>query len=85
MMAAALDTGSTFGGMGSSREAMISSLIEPSILVSLFTLGLIARSFSLPEIIMSVQNTGIPLSNPVYIMVFLAMVIVLIAEACRIP
>ncbi|NLM21209.1 MAG: formate hydrogenlyase [Peptococcaceae bacterium] len=85
MMAAALDTGSTFGGMGSSREAMISSLIEPSILVSLFTLGLIARSFSLPEIMMSVQNNGIPLSNPVYIMVFLAMVIVLIAETCRIP
>jgi len=44
MMLAALDTASTFGGMGSSREAMISSLIEPSILVTLFTIGLIAKS-----------------------------------------
>lgn len=46
IMLAGLDTASTFGGMGSSREAMISSLIEPSILVSLITVGLIARSTS---------------------------------------
>ena len=35
MMLAALDTGSTFGGMGSSREAMVSALVEPSLLIVL--------------------------------------------------
>ncbi|WP_368294511.1 respiratory chain complex I subunit 1 family protein [Dehalobacter sp. TBBPA1] len=85
MMAAALDTGSTFGGMGSSREAMISSLIEPSILVTLFTVGLLSGSTSLPRIMQTVQVTGFPLAHPVYMMVGLALLIVIIAETSRIP
>ncbi|MFA6809030.1 MAG: NADH-quinone oxidoreductase subunit H [Eubacteriales bacterium] len=40
LVMAGLDAGSTFGGMGSSREMMISSLIEPSIMAGLFTIGL---------------------------------------------
>ena len=34
-----LDTGSAFGGMGSSREMFISSLVEPVVLVSLFAVS----------------------------------------------
>lgn len=85
MMAAALDTASTFGGMGSSREAMISSLIEPSIMVSLFAVGIISQSTSLPSIMLTVQNIPIPLAHPVYIMVGLALLIIIIAETSRIP
>ncbi|MGI6451081.1 MAG: respiratory chain complex I subunit 1 family protein [Desulfitobacteriia bacterium] len=85
MMLAALDTASTFSGMGSSREAMISALIEPTILVSLFTVGLISQSTSLSQIMLAVQDTGISLAHPVYIMVFLALLIIIIAESSRIP
>ncbi|MDD2216277.1 MAG: NADH-quinone oxidoreductase subunit H [Eubacteriales bacterium] len=85
MMIAALDTGSTFGGMGSSREAMISSLIEPSILVSLFTVGLISKSTSMVKIMNEMSNTGFSLTNPVYIMIFLAFLTAIIAETSRIP
>ena len=85
MMIAALDTASTFGGMGSSREAMISSLIEPSILVSLFTVGLVSRSTSLLQIMDVMKDTGVPLLHPVYIMIFLALMTIIIAETCRIP
>lgn len=85
LMAAALDTASTFGGMGSSREAMISSLIEPSMLVSLFTVGLIARTTSLPGIMKDVQTMGLPLANPIFIMVGLALLIIIITETARIP
>ena len=85
MMSAALDTGSTFGGMGSSREAMISSLIEPSILVSLFTVGLISKSTSVFKIMNAMKDTGIPLIHPVYIMVFLALLTIIITETSRIP
>ena len=85
MMLAALDTASTFGGMGSSREAMVSTLIEPTILVSLFTIGLISQSTSLSQIMLTVQGAGFPLAHPVYIMVFLALLIVIIAESARIP
>lgn len=85
MMLAALDTGSTFGGMGSSREAMISSLIEPSILVTLFTAGLIAKSTSLFNIMGSASSSGHGLPVPVYIMLFFALLVAIIAETSRIP
>lgn len=85
MMLAALDTASTFGGMGSSREAMISSLIEPSILVSLFTIGLISGSTSLFQMMNQRKLMEFPLCDPVYIMIFLALLIVILAETARIP
>jgi formate hydrogenlyase subunit 4 len=85
MMLAALDTASTFGGMGSSREAMISSLIEPSILVSLFTVGLISESTSVQQMMGAMQGVSIPLFHPVYIMVFLALLTIIITETSRIP
>lgn len=85
MMLAALDTGGTFGGMGASREAMISSLIEPSILVSLITVGLIAKSTSVFKIMNFMQGVNNPLVHPVYIMAFGALFVIIIAETSRIP
>lgn len=85
LMLAAMDTGSTFGGMGSSREAMISSLIEPSILVSLFTLGLISGSTSLIQMMKASMADGFPLTHPVYIMTFLSLLVIIVAETSRIP
>jgi formate hydrogenlyase subunit 4 len=82
---AALDTGSTFGGMGSSREVMISSLIEPSVIVVIFTLGLICKSTSVFTIMESMASSGANFIGPVYILLFLAMLIILIAETSRIP
>jgi formate hydrogenlyase subunit 4 len=82
---AGLDTASTFGGMGSSREAMISSLIEPSILVSMLTVGLIAKSTSAYTMMETAKGFGMPLSQPVFIMMFLAILVIIIAETSRIP
>lgn len=82
---AALDTGSAFGGMGSSREVMISSLIEPSIIVVIFTLGLICKSTSVFTIMETMARSGASFIGPVYILLFLAMLIILIAETSRIP
>lgn len=85
MMLAGLDTGSTFGGMGSSREGMISSLMEPSILVCLFTVSLVAGSTSMASIVGGMQELGTPLAKPVFILIFLAMLTVIMAETARIP
>ena len=85
MCLSALDTGSTFGGMGSSREAMISSLIEPSVLVSVFTIGLIAGSTSIYNMMAAMKLIGNPLFHPVFMMTFLAMIIIILAETSRIP
>lgn len=85
MTLAGLDTGSTFGGMGSSREAMISSLMEPSILVSVFTVGLAAGTTSVFGIMQAMKNFAVPLAHPVFILIALAFFIIIIAETSRIP
>lgn len=85
MMISAMDTGSTFGGMGSSREAMISALIEPSILVVFLTLGLYAKSTSVLQIMETAKSIGTPLFHPMFIMAFLALIMIIIAETSRTP
>jgi hypothetical protein len=44
---AGLDVGTSFGGIGSSREVMIASLAEPAMIMIIFTLALIAGSTQL--------------------------------------
>lgn len=85
MALAALDTGSTFGGMGSSREMMISSLIEPALLISVFTIGLISKSTSVYTMMTTAAKAGFTMTNPVYVLIFFAIFIVLIAETARTP
>jgi len=82
-----LDTGSTFGGMGSSREMMISTLIEPSIIVAIFTIGLnpSVASTSFKAIYSGSIQLGAGIIHPVYMLLLAAMFIVLIAETSRIP
>jgi formate hydrogenlyase subunit 4 len=85
MVISSLDTGSTFGGMGGSREAMISALIEPSILITFLTLGLYAKSTSVFAMMESAKAAGAPLLIPMFILAFLAMLIIIISETSRVP
>lgn len=80
-----LDTGSTFGGMGSSREMMISSIFEPAMLVSLFTIGLMAKSTSAYAMMVNSVQLGTSIIQPVYVLIFMAVFIILMAETARIP
>lgn len=82
---AGLDTGSSFGGIGSNREVMISSLIEPTILVSVFTIGLTCNSTSVYKIMEAMKSTELPMIHPVVIMGFIAILVATIAETSRIP
>jgi formate hydrogenlyase subunit 4 len=85
MALAALDTGSTFGGMGSSREMMISSLFEPALLVALFSVALVNKSTSLAGMETAAFRSSIMLLHPVYILSFLSIMVILFAETARIP
>ena len=84
---AALDTGSTFGGMGSSREMMISSLMEPSLIIVIFTLasGPKVQSTGFQAIYRGSAELGAGVVSPVYLLLLAAVVIVLLAETARIP
>ncbi len=44
-----LDTGSSFGGLGSSREMTISAIAEPAMMLAIFTVALAANSTNLSE------------------------------------
>ncbi|HQT60380.1 MAG: formate hydrogenlyase [Acidiphilium sp. 37-67-22] len=49
-MLAALDSGTAFGGIGASREAMLASLAEPAMLMIVFTVALVAGTSQLSTI-----------------------------------
>ena len=56
---AALDTGSSFEGMGASREVFFSALAEPALLVALATLARQADSFSLSTMLGQVSGRSL--------------------------
>ena len=85
MALAGLDTGSAFGGMASSREMMVASLSEPALLLSLFTLALTAGSLNLSGMVQKLADLEIAVISPSYLLVFVAFVIVVLAETGRIP
>ncbi len=85
MSLAALDAGSTFGGMGSSREMFVSAVIEPTILLAIFTSALIAGSTDLSVISSAIATSGIDLLAPALFLAFAAFFVAILAENARIP
>ena len=81
---AGLDVGTSFGGLGSSREAMFGALAEPAMIVIVFTLALVAGSTQLSTVAayMVSSNVGLRVSLG---MALVALIIVAIAENGRIP
>jgi formate hydrogenlyase subunit 4 len=81
---AGLDVGTSFGGIGSSREVMIASLAEPAMLMIMFTLALIAGSTQLSTMAtyMASGDVGLRVSLG---LALLALIMVAIAENARIP
>ena len=81
---AGLDVGTSFGGIGSSREVMIASLAEPALIVIVFTLAMLAGSTQLSTIasFMGSPEVGVRVSLA---LALIALVIVALAENARIP
>jgi formate hydrogenlyase subunit 4 len=82
---AALDTGSSFEGMGASREVFFSALAEPALLVALATLARQTGSLSLSTILSQVSGGHWLQAGPVMALVLTALMVVLLAENSRIP
>ncbi len=81
---AGMDVGTSFGGIGSSRETMIASLAEPAMLMVVFTLALIAGSTQLSTVaeFMGSPQVGLRVSLGLGL---LGLIMVAIAENGRIP
>ncbi|HTR15383.1 MAG TPA: NADH-quinone oxidoreductase subunit H [Roseiarcus sp.] len=81
---AGMDVGTSFGGIGSSREALFGAMAEPAMIVIVFTLALVAGSTQLSTVAayMVSSNVGLRVSLA---MALVALVIVALAENGRIP
>jgi formate hydrogenlyase subunit 4 len=82
---AALDTGSSFEGMGASREVLFSALAEPALLLGLVALARQTHRLSLSQVIGSVSARTWMSEGPALALVAIALGIVLLAENARIP
>jgi formate hydrogenlyase subunit 4 len=81
---AGLDVGTSFGGIGSSREVMIASLAEPAMIMVVFTLALIAGSTQLSNVAEFMASPQVGLRVSLGLALF-GLVMVAIAENGRIP
>lgn len=81
---AGMDVGTAFGGMGASREMLISALAEPAMLMAVFTLAMTAHSTNLASMIDAQLAAGLVL-RPSFLFALGALVLVAIAETGRIP
>ena len=81
---AGLDVGTSFGGIGSSREMMIASLAEPAMLMVVFTLSLLAGSTQLSSIAAALQSPEVGLRVSLAL-ALVALIMVALAENARIP
>ncbi len=83
--AAALDTGSSFEGMGAAREVTFSCLAEPALFFALVTLARVSDSLSLSTMLTRV-SADIWIGEGASMLLLLSgLFIVLLSENCRIP
>ena len=80
-----LDTGSSFGGLGSSREMTISALAEPTLMLAVFTVAIGAGSTGMAEMARTAIGQQWRFLAPSQILAFAALFLVVIAETGRIP
>ncbi len=81
---AAMDVGTSFGGLGSSREMMIASLAEPATMLVMLTTALAAGTTRLPEVAQFLISQPLEIRIS-FALAFVALVMVAIAENARIP
>lgn len=81
MALAGLDAGTAFGGEGSSREMTVAVLVEPMMMLSLFTAAISAGSTNVARIA-ELQNV---LYSPSHILALSAFMVAIVAETGRIP
>lgn len=83
-MLAGLDVASSFGGLGSSREMMISALLEPALFLSIFVVAITYGGTNLSTMISASSNAPF-LPPPQLIFAAIGMFIIILGETGRLP
>jgi formate hydrogenlyase subunit 4 len=82
---AALDTGSSFEGMGASREVTFSALAEPALFLGFAALARQTGTFSLSEMFAYVTSESWTHAGPAFVLLAAAFVVVFLTENARMP
>lgn len=85
LIVGALDTGSSFEGMGASREAQFSALAEPGLFLAMAVLSRLTGSGSLSSIVARIETSTWHAAAPALALVLIALFLLLLAENARIP
>ncbi len=85
LMLGAMDGGSSFGGMGASREALVSTLAEAPFLLALMSVAIAAHTGTITGIVQWTVGQNFFQFSAVYALAFVALALVAIAETGRIP
>ena len=85
LMLLGLDSGSAFGGMGSSREAFISALVEPAMVLTVFSVSLMAGDLGVGQAGVNLAEHFPKEHMASYLFAGISFFILLLAENGRIP
>jgi len=85
LVLAALDTGSSFEGMGASREVTVAAFTEPALFLTFVALVLATGNLSLGGALGAALTQAWPTAMPALAMVTASLFLVLLAEGSRVP
>ncbi len=81
----ALDAGSSFGGMGASREVTLGVLAEPALLLVLAAGATVTGELSLGPMADRFAVETLPKGSPAYFLALFALLVVTLTECARMP
>jgi formate hydrogenlyase subunit 4 len=82
---AALDTGSSFEGMGASREVTFGSMAEVGLFIALAALGLMAHAFSLTDMLGDNPARSAGTATAAALLLALSLLALALVECSRVP
>jgi len=85
LMLLGLDGASSFGGMGSSREAFIAALVEPAMILTIFSVSMMAGDLGVGQAGVNLAEHFPEAHMASYLFAAISFFILLIAENGRIP
>lgn len=80
----ALDTGSSFEGMGASREACFSTIVEPAFFIMIASLAALSKIYTF-ECFKHVMETAGVYGILIIVLAVFTLFVMLLAEGCRVP
>ena len=80
----AMDTGSSFEGMGASREASFSTLVEPAFFIIMASIIALSGNYTFQSLSLILQNSG-SFGYLIIILSVFALFIMMLVEGCRVP